>query len=52
MYAMRATGAIKPGTRFSRAVAIGGILLLASPFMFLGALSWWDINGWIKGRDM
>jgi hypothetical protein len=48
---MRTTGTTKPGTRFSRAVAVGGILLLASPFMFLGAISWFNYTGWMKGRD-
>jgi hypothetical protein len=51
MWAMRTAPRTKPGTKFSRAIAISGIFLLASPFLFLGAISWFNYNGWMNGRD-
>ncbi len=45
------TPTIKPGTPFSRAVAIVGIASGLVAILGLGVVAWINYNGWRKGRD-
>jgi hypothetical protein len=39
------------GTRFTRGLAIAGIVIGVAGIIGLGLLAWWNYDGWKKGRD-